>query len=138
MTPSLYRTFLIAALVLGLLGSLFDVLVPSALPPEFVKLQESLEQAPSATTVVLMTLFGLVALALLIAATIGLYLFRPWAPLTALLATVIVIPLAVALGPTVVSGWSAAFTELSSTLWGAVLALTYFSPLKERFVSTSV
>jgi uncharacterized RDD family membrane protein YckC len=40
------------------------------------------------------------------------------------------------MGASVSSGWASALAELYSTLWGVVLAVVYFSPLKERFIAT--
>jgi O-antigen/teichoic acid export membrane protein len=136
MTPRTYRVLLLTSLVLGIVGAVFDAVFPSALPTNFAQAQEAHEDSLSASVIVLAAVGGLIGLVIGVASAVGLYLFRPWAPRLALAITVLAFPLVVLLGATALSGWSMAIAELSSTLWGAVLALTYFSPLRERFVRT--
>jgi hypothetical protein len=64
---------------------------------------------------------------------IGLLFFQRWARSMALWTTgggFLLYPL---FGPSVSSGWSSAFTEVSAVLWGAAIALAYFSPICSRF-----
>jgi hypothetical protein len=129
MTPPVYRLLIAASTVLGFAGALLDVLMPSLLPAAFTAAMEA--QAPLHSNAWLLV-GGVVAVAGL-AAMVGLWLFRPWAPRWALVTTALSVALFVTQGATAVSGWSTALTDLSSMLWGAVLALTFFSPLSARF-----
>ncbi len=68
-----------------------------------------------------------------IAGIVGLFLFKRWGrsvSLCATFATLVIYPL---LGPTLYSGPESTLFEASTLCWGAVLALAYYSPLRERF-----
>ena len=129
MTPLVYRLLIAASTVLGFAGPLLDVLMPSLLPAAFTAAMEA--QDPLHSNAWLLV-GGVVAVAGL-AAMVGLWLFRPWAPRWALATTALSVAFIVLQGANAVSGWSMALTDLSSMLWGAVLALTFFSPLSARF-----
>lgn len=64
---------------------------------------------------------------------IGLLLLRRWARSMALWSTGVGLVLLPLLGASASSGWAAALTEGSSTLWGAVIALAYFSSIRSSF-----
>ena len=134
MTPLVYRFLIAASTVLGLAGAMLDVLVPSLLPAALTAATEA--QEPLNSTAWLLV-GGAIAVAGL-AAMVGLWLFRPWAPRWALVTTALSVALFVPQGANAVSGWSMALTDLSSILWGAVLALTFFSPLSARFARVPV
>lgn len=134
MTSQNYRTLLIASVAFGLMGGLFDLIVPSALPEAFSAAQESHDDSLSDSQLIFAAIVCIPLGIAVLASTIGLYLFRHWAPKLALATTVPSIALSVLTGPIVFSGWSIALTETSSILWGAVLAITYFSPMKDRFI----
>lgn len=133
MTPRTYRTLLTASLVLGIVGALFDVLFPSALPAAFSHAQEAQDSSFSTAAMLVGAVGGLLLLVTGIASTIGLYVFRPWAPRLALVTTALAFLVMPPLGATALSGWAMGLTQLGSTLWGAVLAIAYFTPLSERF-----
>jgi hypothetical protein len=64
----------------------------------------------------------------------GLYFFKPWGrSLSAYttLATAILIPF---FGPTLKSAIESSLNYVSTLLWGAILALAYYSPLNALFV----
>lgn len=64
---------------------------------------------------------------------IGLLFLRRWARSMALWSTGVGFALLPFLGTSLASGWATALTEGSSTLWGAVVALAYFSPIGSSF-----
>jgi hypothetical protein len=128
-TPAGYRALIAVSILLGLAGGALDVLVPSLLPQAFTTAMEV--EDPFASPVLLQV--TLVAAVATLAAVIGLWLFRPWAPRWALLASVLGMPICVQQGANAFSGWSMMLVDLSSMTWGAVLALTFFSPLRGRF-----
>lgn len=129
MTPLVYRLLIVASTVLGLGGGMLDVLVPALLPAAFTAAMEAQEPLDSTAWLLVGGAIGLAGLG----ALVGLWLFRPWAPRWALVTTALSVALFVPQGANAVSGWSMVLTDLSSMLWGAVLALTFFSPLSARF-----
>ena len=133
MSPKHFRYFLIAYLALGIAGGIFDFVFPSAVPEVLSNAQEANDAELSNTSLVVGALLVVVALPIGIASFVGLYLFRPWAPRLAVAVSIGVLFVLPLLGASVASGWSAALGSLSATLWGVILALVYFSPLKERF-----
>ncbi len=134
MTPRIYRFLLVSSFVLGVAAAFLDTLFPSVLPASFVEAQEVHDGTHFMSTAGLFGAFvALLTLAVLVAATVGLYLFRPWAPRLALVATALAALASVPLGAVALSGWAMGLNELASTLWGAVLALTFFSPASKYF-----
>lgn len=129
MTPARYRALIAVSILLGLAGGALDLLVPSLLPPAFTTAMEA--EDPFASPVLLQVV--LVAAVATLAAVVGLWLFRPWAPRWALLTSAFSMPIYVLQGANMFSGWSMMLVDLSSMTWGAVLALTFFSPLRGRF-----
>lgn len=132
MSPTCFRLVLAISMVTGLLGGYFDSLVPSAVPEALFQVQEKYETEPP----LLLSITVVLVLFAWITSYIGLFLFRSWAPPLAIGATALVLAIVPALGADVASGYSTAFEELSSILWGAALAVAYSSPLKERFRAT--
>lgn len=131
MSPHIFRLLLVVSVVTSLVGAVFDVLVPSALPESFSSVQSTFDNAtPMSLTTLL--LGGAYVLGTLVA-WVGLLTFRTWAPHTAVVFTALGIIITPMLGPSVNSGWTMALFELSSILWAVALAAAYLSPLKERF-----
>lgn len=136
MTPRTYRTLLLASLAFGILGAVFDTVVPSALPDAFSQAQEAYDVSQTTTYLLLTGVGALVLFIIGIASFVGLYQFRSWAPRVAIITTALAIPITVLIGPTAVSGWTTILNELSSMLWGVVLICLYLSPLRERFTKS--
>jgi hypothetical protein len=76
---------------------------------------------------------GGVALALMIAGYVGLFLLTRWGRALALALTVLAFPLYLLTGPTLSSPLESMLTDASNLVWGACLALAYFSPVATRF-----
>ena len=131
-SPALFRGAIIASLVLALLAGVIDVVLPGLIDPGIAAAQEAAPVSP-----LLESWWVLGALTLLLgawlAASIGLALFRPWAPRLALATSVLLVAATLPLGASVSSSLAAALAEVATALWGAVLAAAYFSPLKQRF-----
>jgi hypothetical protein len=75
----------------------------------------------------------LLALSAIIAGIVGLYRLKRWGRSLSLATTIgfsLLIPFS---GPMVASGLEDSLWELSSILWGAVLALAYYSPVAAGF-----
>jgi hypothetical protein len=88
---------------------------------------------PQVEVAVSVQLLSFLAFGCTLAAIFGLYLFKPWSrgfAVTVTLLSLVFYPLQ---GAEVKSGWSWLLLDLSSTLWGAVLAMSYVSSLSHRF-----
>lgn len=71
-----------------------------------------------------------------VAGLIGMYMFKPWARTFSLVFTVaglIVVPF---MGTVVLSQVDYIMVELAAMVWGAVLALAYYSPVSSLFSGT--
>ncbi len=136
MSPTLFRYTIIVYIALAIFGGVFDLIFPSAIPETLSLAKEVNETNHSSIALISVAIVGLVTLVGGIVATIGLFLFLPWAPRFAVVITILAFFASLFLGADVASGWSMALTSLSDTLWGAILALAYFPPLKERFLVT--
>lgn len=68
-----------------------------------------------------------------LAGVVGLYLFKSWGRTLALYTTVAEIVLFPFFGPSLYNGIEHALTEAFTLLWGAILAVAYYSPLSTLF-----
>jgi hypothetical protein len=118
------------------LGAAVDLLFPSSVPHALreAAVQGYLDHSRTGIFMWLFTIGALVGAACLVGA-IGLLFSRPWSRPVALWSTI----LATAIYPflnsgVVLSGWSMALLLASQLLWGAALALAYFSEASLYFV----
>lgn len=81
---------------------------------------------------------GLVALAVTIAGFVGLFLLKRWGRALSLYVTVLCLPLYLLTGPTLASPIEAMVNDASMLVWGACLALAYFSPIGARIEAGAV
>jgi len=130
----LFRALLIASVVIGLIGAFLDMLLPALVPASLWTAFEEL--APPATAaifsagaLVFITFGGMVT------AIIGLYRFQSWARPLALWMTLLGLLFHPLLGANVQSGWAQMLLDLSSMLWGGVIAMSYVSSLSAHFES---
>ena len=63
----------------------------------------------------------------------GLFLFKRWARTLAIIITLVGVATAPFFGPQLASALAGTVFYASSVLWGAILAIAYFSPLSSRF-----
>jgi len=68
-----------------------------------------------------------------LAGLIGMFRFKSWARPLSLYSTLIIYVLYPFLGTSLLSGVEAALFDASTLLWGAILAVSYFSPVSARF-----
>lgn len=68
---------------------------------------------------------------------VGLLLFWRFSRPLALVSTVLGEILLPFFGPTIESGWVSMLDDCAGILWGAALALAYFSPARESFEKTA-
>lgn len=138
MSPTLFRGFVLASILLMIAAGEVDVLFPSLVPKPFA---DALEGQPLPD---FLENHRYLSAAILIpwviaawAGTVGLLFFKRWARTLSVYTTFIGFALYPFLGSTVSSGLGFAMSEVSSVFWGAVLALSYNSPIGERFVIQS-
>ena len=131
---SRFRGLLVASLILGLLGGFLDLLVPTLIPPELVTTQEALADADLSMSGAVT--FGVASVVLVVGGLVslyGLWFFRRWGPKLAVGLTALAYLVYPFLGHTLSSGLAATMTDISTLLWGVVLAMAFLPPLKERF-----
>lgn len=128
----LFRGLLVASVVTGLAGSFLDVafanLIPAALNDAFEALPPPQMLALFGAGVLFLITFGGI-----IATVVGLYLFQPWSRQLALWMTALGLLFHPLFGVSLQSGWAQLLLDLSSLLWGAVLAMSFVSSVSSRF-----
>jgi len=133
-TPRRYRQLLTVYVILLMLIGVAPFLPMAALP---LDLHEAWERLPPPAWIPdsIATTFLLAALLipLVIAQIVGLYLFRRWARTLSTVLTVLVWPLLLFTGPSVQSALEVVLSDVTSVLWGALLALAWASPVSRRF-----
>jgi hypothetical protein len=137
MTQHSYRRLVLASLVLGLIGGLIDLVVPSLVPEVMHQAQQAHDEAMSNFRFFGGLALALPALATVLAATYGLYRFRYWAPRLGLFGTALSLVALPVLGSAASSGLSQALTFLSAYTWGACLVLAHVSPYQSWFTQSA-
>ena len=127
------RTLIVAEIALGIISVVLSLLTESALPEPlraFVKAESEAEMTPR---IMIMIATTVPAIILWILSSVGLFFF--WRPARILYLIVNVAGLLVApfFGPYVDAGWGTAFDEAAILVSGVILALIYFSPLKDLY-----
>ncbi|MEJ5021025.1 hypothetical protein WH297_14980 [Ochrobactrum vermis] len=74
-----------------------------------------------------------VSLAAIIIPPVSLFFFKKWGRWLGVCTTIVMLVGLPFLGPSLSSGFGTAVLQLSAALWGAVLALAYFSPISRDF-----
>ena len=122
---ALYIITLLAAIGAGFLpGGYSQVLVDAHAEEQQSWLFEN-------TTVAFIVVTSL--LSAIVAGLIGLFFFRRWGRNLSLYSTLASLCLYAFLGPTLQSPIENVLIELCTLLWGAILALSYWSPTARRF-----
>ncbi|MBL8257926.1 MAG: hypothetical protein JNJ62_15085 [Pseudoxanthomonas mexicana] len=121
---------LVAALVAGLLPGGYSPALADAYANESSPWLLMDDWAPIALLLTLLAVLTLLAAA--VAGFIGLFLLARWGRTRSLSLTLLGLPLYLVLGPILMSPLEAMFTEASALLWGACLALAYYSPVATR------
>lgn len=133
--PTIFRALIVASVVIGGLGACVDFLVPGLLPPVLEDAYDAYAAAEELSIPLVLALVGFTVALVIggVAGTIGLFLFKSWSRQLSLWLSVLATLTYPFLGPVVYSGWATMLTETSMMLWGAVLAMAYFSEVKVRF-----
>jgi len=128
----LFRGLVIISVLTGFLSGVLDERFPELLPTSLLRAFNELPKPPIEFAVSV-SLLGFLGLGCSLASIVGLYLFKPWARGFALAMTLLTMAFYPLYGVEVKSGWSLLLLDVSSTLWGAVLAMSYVSSLSHRF-----
>lgn len=135
MTKSKFRLLVVFSMLFSILGGVFDVLFPGFIEEELLSCQEEIEEEifDSAVMLIVVGLFSVVGVAMAIISFFGLLKF--WGPARHiyLAGFLIFIPIIPALGITITSGVAQILYDVGSLTSGMILALIYFSPVKELF-----
>ena len=127
----LFRGLLLASIVTGLVGSMIDQQF-DLIPPTLMKAFKELPAPPDAA-VLLSSLLVLITFGGIVGAIVGLFQFRPWSRGLAVSMTLLQLLFYPLGGVWIQSGWASLLIDLSSTLWGAVIAISYVSSLSTLF-----
>ena len=137
----LFRLLIVACISTGVIAMLIN-LIPGAIPESLSKAEQALQTTESVNFKIGDAVYGialLFSLLLLIAQLIGfcgMYFFKPWSRKLTFVTACISFPMAMFTGPTVLSAYAEPLVELSYNLWGAVMALAYYSSISENFTAS--
>lgn len=136
MSPIAFRILIVSSVLFAVIAGLVDALCPSFIPESVVT---ALEKEAETS---IFEIYPFISLAILMpwliavfASTIGLLLFKPWARPIALYSTLFGFVFYSLFGSELSSSVASALTDASAMAWGAILALAYYSPLRENFVA---
>ena len=132
MSPTIFRSLIILYVLLGIASAAIDSIVPNLIPSLLAQAYENVP-TPAIFDHPLWLAFLVVILLLAAVSTFGLLFFKRWARMLSLYTTVLGYVIFPFFGLTLASGWATLLSELSATIWGAVLAIAYFSSLSGRF-----
>ena len=125
----LHVLFIAAAIVVAFIPDMYSAALASAYnsePESWIITSEWL------TLVIIIPL-----LLISIISIIGLFFFKHWGRTLSLYSTVAITVISLSLGPSVVSALESTLLEISTLIWGAVLALAYYSPISTKFDNVS-
>jgi hypothetical protein len=132
---TIFRFLVVASIVIAVLGTSLDLVVPGLLPAVLEDAYEAHVAAEEPMMSRALTLIGFMLVLLIgsVVGTIGLLLFKPWGRQLSLWLSVLAVLSYPFLGPIVNSGWATMLHNTSIMLWGAALAMAYFAEIKVRF-----
>ena len=136
---SLFRIILISGLIIAMIGIVAGFSLLDTLPP---LLQSYLSQRENEELSGAEALFLLAAIPtvfiLLPISTIGLWKFKSWARTLYVVISVAFIPLYPVIGPVVMNGWEAMFSDLSLVLEGVLIAMMFTGEIGKKFKPAAV
>jgi nitrate reductase gamma subunit len=132
LTPTYFRCVVVASVLFAIGGAVIEGAFD--LVPEALRVAEFEATPTEFTTPMLIAVVGGGAAAVAaIVGLVGLLKLRPWGRRLSLISTILLVAVYPFVGAIVVSGAAATANTISSVLWGAALAMAYFSPLSARF-----
>jgi len=138
MSKNKFRIIIISSLILAVLSAGFDFLFPNeiiASVNEFI-----VEIEPDYSDLEFYTIMGVGSLVVIavIFSLVGILMFKSWARHLYIASYILVLPIYFTGGLYVSSGFSQAMYDLSMILSGVIIALMYFSPVKDYFVKPNI
>lgn len=132
-TKGLLRTLIIAEIGIGIVSIVVSLITESMLPEPLRAFLEAESEAEITARELVMVTAAIPLIILLLMSSIGLFFF--WRPARTLYLITVVLGLAMTpfFGPYVDAGWGTTFEEVAVIISGVILALVYFSPLRDFY-----
>ena len=133
LTKRALRFLLVAEILLAITGGIVTVFTESLLPAELQAYEQAVSEADVTTREWVLLGVGIVLLVFLLVSSIGLFVF--WRPARLLYFCTVIGGLALTpfYGPYVDAGWGTLFQEMAMIVSGVILALIYYSPLRDLY-----
>ena len=128
-----FQFVVICTMLISLFSGFYDLLFTHSLVDSINHYIASVEPQHSDTEYWVFTLYGIFMLTAVLAGFIGLLMFRPWAPAVYLVGYFLSFPAYYFNGLFVSSPTAQILYDFSMMLSGFILALIYFSSLKDKF-----
>lgn len=133
-STSLFRFVLIAGLIFTIIGVVAGISLSDTLPAVLQDYLAQVENEGMSSGEVIFWLLTLLALLLLLPiSTIGLWKFKSWARTLYVVITVTFIPFYPVIGPVVMNGWEAMFSDIALILEGVLLAMMFTGEVSQKF-----
>ena len=133
MTRKNFRILLVLGWLLAAAGVVLSFMTESSLPPEIQSYLQRMEDAPLAQGEIVLGVVDITFIVFGVVLTIGLFRFKRWAKTLLPMFYALGFVLLPVNGPHVETGWASMMFYLGSFVDGLILALVYFSPLRESF-----
>ena len=133
MTKRGFKLLIIVKWVLYILIAVVSLLAERFLPPELRSYIEGIRNSPATTEGWILFAVNIAFLLFVIVLSVGLFRFKKWAKNLLLPSYIIGILLTPFYGPNIQTSWSGSISYVSSLVDGMILALVYYSPVREMF-----
>jgi len=132
-TKGFLRTLIVAEIGIGIICIVVSFFTESMLPEPLRAFLEAESEAEITARDLVMIAAAIPLIILLLMSSIGLFFF--WRPARVLYLITVVLGLAMTpfFGPYVDAGWGTTFEGVAMIISGAILALIYFSPLRDFY-----
>ncbi|MHC1551219.1 hypothetical protein [Phyllobacterium sp. K27] len=133
MTKARFRILILCYIATLAATAVDAVYFPAQVSEELAAAYATEALPPFAVNPVIFLPLAAASLAAIVVPPVALFFFRKWGRWFGACMTIIIFVALPFLGPSLSSGFGTALLQLSATLWGAILALAYFSPLSRDF-----
>ena len=136
---SLFRTILIGSLIFAIVGVIAGLSLSDTLPPTLQEYLAQIDGENISDGKAIFYISVLIAVLILLpVSTIGLWKFKSWARTLYIVISVAFIPFYPIIGPVVMNGWEAMFSDISLMLEGVLLAMMFTGEVSQKFISTKI
>jgi hypothetical protein len=133
LTKRALRFLIVAEILLAIIGGVLTVFTTSLLPEELQVYEQAVAEADYTAREWVLLGVGIALLVLVLISSIGLFVFWRPARLLYLMTLIVGVLLAPFYGPYVDAGWGTLFEEVAMIISGVILALIYYSPLRDLY-----